>query len=422
MSQSSVVSSAPVSVGFYSRLQRTVFETLEGEVHNPLSKAVEIFIALLVVLNVLSIILESLHDLHVEYADWFYLFDSFSVVVFSIEYVLRVWSGGAKYEIGVKGNAWRGRKDYVFSPFGIVDFASTVPFYLQLLMPGADLRMLRMFRLLRIFKLSRYNSAMEDMFAAVKAEKDSFSSAMFLLFISCLLFSSLIYIVEGHDGHAVFSSIPAAMHWFMITIISGWGNVDPETYLGIYLVVITQVLAIALAAILTGVVATAYTTQVQRRESLYEQQVREVLKDGVVTEEEKAHLKKMQADFGMSDEQVAQIAEQVEEEKAKAAQMTSAAATVAAPSLVVVPAPSIQAPAEPTPSVQSDAVRISDIAGLDPEEKMKILADMIETLSLRQKSTILSRFAESLAHHSIVVENPTAQASGAALKDGGSKT
>lgn len=72
----------------------------------------------------------------------------------------------------------------------------------------------------------------------------------------------------------------------------GWGNVDPETYMGIYLVVITQVLAIALAAILTGVVATAYTTQVQRRESFNEQQLREVLKDGVVTEEEKAHLKK----------------------------------------------------------------------------------------------------------------------------------
>jgi len=82
MSQSSVVGSAPVSVGFYSRLQRTVFETLEGEVHNPLSKAVEIFIAVLVLLNVLSIILESLHELHVEYESWFYLFDSFSVVVF----------------------------------------------------------------------------------------------------------------------------------------------------------------------------------------------------------------------------------------------------------------------------------------------------------------------------------------------------
>lgn len=422
MSQSSVIGSSPVPVGFYSRLQRTVFETLEGEVHNPLSKAVEIFIAVLVLLNVLSIILESLHELHVEYADWFYLFDSFSVVVFSIEYVLRVWSGGAKYELGVKGNAWRGRKDYVFSPFGIVDFASTVPFYLQLILPGADLRMLRMFRLLRIFKLSRYNTAMEDMFAAVKAEKDSFSSAMFLLLISCLLFSSLIYIVEGHDDHAVFSSIPAAMHWFMITIISGWGNVDPETYLGIYLVVLTQVLAIALAAILTGVVATAYTTQVQRRESLYEQQVREALKDGVVTDEEKAHLKKLQADFGMSDEQVEAIAEQVEEEKAKAAQMARGAASVEAPQPAKAPEPVQPASVLTAPEAVTSAARVSDLAALDPEEKMTVLATMIETLSLRQKSTLLSRFAESLSHHSIVVEDHPVPKGGAARKTSGSKS
>ena len=402
MSQSTVTSAAPVSMGFYSRIQRSVFETLEGEVHNPVSKAVEIFIAVLVLLNVLSIILESLHDLHTEYEHWFYIFDSFSVVVFTIEYLLRVWSGGAKYEIGVKGNAWRGRKDYMFSPFGIVDFASTVPFYLQLILPGADLRMLRMFRLLRIFKLSRYNTAMEDMFQAIKAEKDSFSSALFLLLISCLLFSSLIYIVEGHDEHAVFSSIPAAMHWFMITIISGWGNVDPETYMGIYLVVITQVLAIALAAILTGVVATAYTTQVQRRESFYEQQLRDVLKDGVVTEEEKAHLKKMQADFGMSDEQVAAIADQIEEEKAQAAQKSQAVQPAVAP----------QAPVVVEGPVAKERVTASDLSSLDPEEKLNLLSTLVDSLSLRQKSSLLNRVADSLARHSIVVETVPPKTSG----------
>ena len=98
------------------------------------------------------------------------------------------------------------------------------------------------------------------------------------------------------------------------------------------------------------------------------------------------------------------------------------AAPVAAPSLVVVPAASIPAPAEQKPSVDSNVLRISDIAALDPDEKMKILGSVIETLSLRQKSTLLSRFAESLAHHSIVVENPTAQTSGEGGKDGGSKT
>jgi voltage-gated potassium channel len=125
------------------------------------------------------------------------------------------------------------------------------------------------------------------------------------------LFSSLIYIIEGHDQPEVFPSIPAAMHWFMLTIIAGWGNVDPVSIPGTVLVVVTQILAIALAAILTGVVATAYTAQVQRRESLYEMEVREVLADGVVTEEEQLKLKSLQARYGITDEQVEAIAEQV---------------------------------------------------------------------------------------------------------------
>jgi voltage-gated potassium channel len=234
----------------------------------------------------------------------------FSVVVFSIEYVLRVWSYAQKFA-HEGGSAWQGRKSYIFSFYGLVDFLSTVPFYLQLLFPGTDLRVLRMFRLLRIFKLSRYNSAMDDMFEAIKSERDSFSSALFLLFISSLLFSSLIYIIEGHEQPEVFPSIPAAMHWFFITIISGWGNVDPVTYAGVVLVIITQILAIALAAILTGVVSTAYTTQVSRREALYEMEIREALADGVVTKEEEANLLALQTKYGMSDEQVAAIAAQV---------------------------------------------------------------------------------------------------------------
>jgi voltage-gated potassium channel len=298
----------------YQRVQSRVFRILEGDVTEPVSRFCEIFIALLVVLNVVAIILESVPAIHEEWGQFFHYFDFFSVGVFTIEYVLRVWSYSQKFA-AEGGTAWQGRKSYIFSFFGLVDFFSTVPFYLQLLFPGTDLRVLRMFRLLRIFKLSRYNSAMDDMFEAIKSERDSFSSALFLLLISGLLFSSLIYIIEGHDQPEVFPSIPAAMHWFVITIISGWGNVDPVTYAGVALVIITQILAIALAAILTGVVSTAYTTQVSRREALYEMEIREVLADGVVTGEEAAHLKNLQAKYGMSDEQVEAIAAQVRHEK-----------------------------------------------------------------------------------------------------------
>ena len=313
------MTAAASTPSLYRRTQRRIYEIMDGAVLDKYSHFVEVFIALLVVANVVGIILESVPEIHHAYEAEFHAFDVFSVLVFSLEYVLRVWSYGAKYYAhdgsAPQDNSLSGRKDYVLSFYGIIDFVSTVPFYLQLLFPGADLRVLRMFRLLRIFKLSRYNSAFEDMVAAVKAEKDSFSSAVFLLFISCLLFSSLIYIIEGHDQPEVFPSIPAAMHWFVITIISGWGNVDPVTFLGSILVVLTQILSIALAAILTGVVATAYTAQVERREALYEMEVRSILADGVVSEEEQERLHQMQAKFGMSDDQVASIAEQVEHER-----------------------------------------------------------------------------------------------------------
>ena len=306
----------------YQRVRRRAYEIMDGAVVDNYSRFVEIFVTLLVVANVIGIILESVPEILHAHAAAFHAFDVFSVAAFSLEYVLRVWSGGSKYDLlkatpenSQPKGSWAGRKEYIFSFYGIIDFVSTVPFYLQLLFPGADLRVLRMFRLLRIFKLSRYNSAFEDMVAAVKAERDSFSSAVFLLFISCMLFSSLIYIVEGHAQPEVFPSIPAAMHWFSVTIIAGWGNVDPVTYFGTVLVIFTQILSIALAAILTGVVASAYTAQVERREALYEMELREVLADGVVTEEEQEHLKALQAKFGMSDDQVAALVAQMEDEK-----------------------------------------------------------------------------------------------------------
>ena len=307
----SATSSSP---SLYQRIKRRTYEIMDGTVPDAYSHFVEIFIALLVVANVIGIILESVPEIHEAFEAEFHAFDVFSVMVFSVEFVMRVWSYGHKY-LEEKNSQWAGRKEYLFSFYGIIDFVSTVPFYLQLIFPGADLRVLRMFRLMRIFKLSRYNSAFEDMVAAVKAEKDSFSSAVFLLFISCLLFSSLIYIIEGHEQPEVFPSIPAAMHWFVITIVSGWGNVDPVTFVGSILVILTQILSIALAAILTGVVATAYTAQVERRQALYEMEVRNVLADGVVTEAEQAQLKIMQSKLGMSDEQVEAIKHQMEEEK-----------------------------------------------------------------------------------------------------------
>ena len=303
--------------------QKKTCSILDGSEFSRLSKFIEFFIVTIVILNVLVIVLESVPEINSVYSESFYVFELFSVGIFTLEYILRVWSYGVKYK-KTEGGSWKGRKEYIFSFYGLIDFFATAPFYLQLLFPAADLRFLRVFRLLRIFKLSRYNSALQDLGEAVVAERESFYSALFLLLISCLLFSSLIYIVEGGVQPEVLGSIPLAMKWFIMTIVGGWGNVDPTTALGSVLIIITQLIAIMLAAILTGVVATAYNAQVTRREAQYESLVREVLADGIVDEDEQKELDFLKQKFGMSDEQVELIAEQVRvenQEKEEKAQL-----------------------------------------------------------------------------------------------------
>ena len=306
-----------------NKFQVKIFKLLDGSEYSKVSRFIEFFIVAIVVLNVLVIILESVQTINQRYGTAFFYFEVFSVIVFTIEYILRVWSYGVKYKKD-EGGSWKGRKEYIFSFYGLIDFFATAPFYLQLLFPGSDLRFLRVFRLLRIFKLSRYNSALQDLGEAVVAERESFYSAFFLLLIACLLFSSLLYIVEGLQQPDVLGSIPLAMKWFIMTIVGGWGNVDPTTALGSILIIVTQLIAIMLAAILTGVVATAYNAQVTRREAKYEALVREVLADGVVDEEEQIELDMLKQKFGMSDEQVEMIAEQVRvenQEKEEKAQL-----------------------------------------------------------------------------------------------------
>ena len=91
-------------------LQTRVYDLLEGSVHNKAARYCEIFIASVVVLNVLAIILESVHELHEAYATYFHVFDVASVMVFTAEYILRVWSYGVKYQ-AENGGSWRGRKE-----------------------------------------------------------------------------------------------------------------------------------------------------------------------------------------------------------------------------------------------------------------------------------------------------------------------
>ena len=286
-----------------SGFKHTLMEIMDGSPNHTASRWVELAITIVVLVNCSAVILDSVPEIHAVYKDFFHELEFWSVIFFTTEYIARVWSLGAKYAAS-EGGSWKGRRQYIFSPFGLVDFFATMPYYMHIFFPYLDLRILRVLRLLRILKLSKYNTALQDLFQAVYSERQAFGSAVFLLTIATVVSASLMHFAEGHEQPEFFGTIPHSIYWAIITITSGYGNVEPVTKAGEAIALITGFLGVCMAAIMTGIVASAFSNQVARKKAAFEAQIREIFSDGVVSEEEKETLKRLQAHYRLTDVQV----------------------------------------------------------------------------------------------------------------------
>ena len=284
-------------------IKHTLMEILDGSPKHAISRYVEWLITVVVLVNCTAVILDSVPEIHAEFKEFFHELEFWSVMFFTAEYILRVWSLGARYT-PEEGGAWRGRRGYIFSAFGLIDFFATMPHYLHMFFPYLDLRILRVLRLLRILKLSKYNTALQDLFHAVYSERQAFGSAVFLLTIATIVSASLMHFAEGHQQPEFFGTIPHSIYWAIVTITSGYGNVEPMTKAGEAIALITGFLGVCMAAIMTGIVASAFSNQVARKKAAFEAQLREVFSDGNMSDEEQATLKRLQAHYRLSDEQV----------------------------------------------------------------------------------------------------------------------
>lgn len=124
---------------------------LDPRIPGNLQASVDRFIAALIIANLFALLLEHVPAVHEAYGVWFHWFDVVSVVIFSIEYLMRLYLAPEDEEFAK--SRWK-RLAYIRSPYAIVDLISILPFYLSMFI-ALDLRMLRALRLLRMFKLLR---------------------------------------------------------------------------------------------------------------------------------------------------------------------------------------------------------------------------------------------------------------------------
>lgn len=232
---------------------------------------VDVFLLGLIILSLLAVVFETVQGLYRPYRQAFHAFDIFTVVVFSLEYLLRVWACTVdpRYSDPV-----RGRLRYMASFYGIVDALAILPFYAIWYVPLAfvDLRFLRVLRLMRfarVLKLGRYSEATDRLKAVFLSKRADLGVALFAVLITLVLASSVMYHVENVAQPEKFSSIPAAMWWGVSTLTTvGYGDIHPITPLGKLIAAVIQLMGIALFALPAGILASGYEDESIKRRAL----------------------------------------------------------------------------------------------------------------------------------------------------------
>ena len=284
-----------------------VWKLLEpAEDNDNLSKFIDIFLVNLIFFNILMVILETVDTLYFKYKLWFIYFELFSVTIFSLEYISRLWSCVEnKTKSETNGKA---RLKYIFSFSAIIDLIAILPSLLAFLFPTVDLRFVRALRIFRLLKFSRYSNSINTLLVVLWDQRKSLGAAFFILFIVLIISSSGMYIVEKDIQPEKFGSIPQSMWWSIVTLTTvGYGDVYPVTSMGKFFGSIIIILGIGTVALPSGILASAFTEYTRRNQKKYEDKLKFMLSDNIIDDNERKELDQLSEKLNLSDEDIAAI-------------------------------------------------------------------------------------------------------------------
>lgn len=254
-------------------LKRRTFEVIEkGDSDDGLSRAVDIFLATLIVANITGMCLDTLQTLSVPFRAVIHDIDQLALYVFTIEYVLRIWSCTTEenYAGGV-----RGRLRFARTPMLLIDLAAILPFWLMVgisvgVIPAfisADTQhALSLLRILRMIKIGRYFASVRTLGAVIQSKHEELSIAALAEVILLVVSSSLLYFVEQPHQPEKFSSIPAAMWWGMSVLTTvGYGDMIPITTFGKVLAMAISLIGITMFAVPMGILGSGFVEEMERK-------------------------------------------------------------------------------------------------------------------------------------------------------------
>ena len=273
------------------------------------SRAVGLIIGALIVINVGSVILESVEPIRVGYEPILWWIEQIATVVFAAEYLLRLWSAVDRVNDRFRHPLW-GRLAYASRFFSIIDLVAILPGILGVLGAG-DLRVLRLMRLLRMLKLSRHSTTFSLLWSVFREEASAIGAVLFILLLTLIMSGSLMYMIEGEAQPTVFSSIPAAMWWAIETLTTvGYGDVVPVTPLGRIVGGLVSIVGIGTLALFSGILTVSFMEQLRLRRELLRRLVDADLAGGKLSVADKRLVEALSRKLGMPDAEADEIIEE----------------------------------------------------------------------------------------------------------------
>lgn len=218
---------------------------------------------ILIFLSVMVIVLESVPSIFNVYGEILKAFNVFSIAVFTIEYLLRLYVSDITHP---SSSRIKSAFKFIFSVYGIIDLLAILPFYLRMI--KVDLRFLRLLRFIRFFrilKLNRYNNSMALIWEVLKEKKSELAITGFIALLILLISSFLMYYIEGAKQPDAFPNILASIWWAVATLTTvGYGDVYPVTALGKLISGLIAILGIGVVALPTGIIGAGFMSKIDK--------------------------------------------------------------------------------------------------------------------------------------------------------------
>lgn len=255
------------AVDRYQKFRRRVYLVLEGgPAHGAFGAIVETFLIVLIIANVVAFTLQSVPSIRQPYWLDLEVFEIFSVAVFTIEYVLRLWVAIEDPLIRERGR-WKGRLAAALKPTLLIDFLAVAPVYFTVFLPFLDFRFLRMVRLLRLLKIARYSPALSTLGRVIAAERRALFGTLLLIICATVFAAAAMHAAEGAVQPDKFGTIPSSMWWAITTLTTvGYGDEVPITFLGRLIAGCTMVMGLGILALPVGIVANGFMNTIHQRE------------------------------------------------------------------------------------------------------------------------------------------------------------